>query len=196
MSDKTAPARLLESAARAIEKSCDGWYLFGAQAVIIWGRPRLTSDVDVTIQLRSGHLADFLRDMQTEGFSLRVPDPEPFLARTRVIPFLHTSTQMPLDIVLAGPGLEESFVQRAITVPIEGLAVPVASPEDLIVMKILAGRPKDLEDVRSVLTEQSGNVDVRYMRSVLEILEQALGQSDLLPKLEFELMRASRQRRP
>ncbi len=27
------------------------WYVFGAQAALMWGRPRLTTDVDVTVRL-------------------------------------------------------------------------------------------------------------------------------------------------
>jgi hypothetical protein len=161
---------------------------------MVWGRPRLTADVDVTIRLRSEDTASFRHDMEQAGFRLRVSDPEPFLARTRVLPFLHVATQLPLDVVLAGPGIEDRFIERAIRIEIEGLSVPVASPEDLIVMKVLAGRPKDLEDVRTVLTERLTKLDVAYLRSMLGTVEQALGQSDLLPLLEAEIARAERLR--
>jgi len=195
VSYKTAPAELLAAAARPIEKWCDGWYLFGAQAVVVWGRPRLTADIDVTIRLRSGDTAGFWHDMEKAGFRLRVPDPEPFLARTRVLPFLHVATQLPLDVVLAVRESKTDFIERAVRIDIEGLSVPVASPEDLIVMKILAGRPKDLQDVRTVLMERLTRLDMAYIRSMLGILDQALGQSDLLPLLEAEVARAERLRR-
>jgi hypothetical protein len=194
VSYKTAPGKLLAAAAGVIEKWCDGWYLFGAQAVVVWGRPRLTADVDVTIRLRPEDTASFWHDMEQAGFRLRVSDPELFLARTRVLPFLHVPTQLPLDVVLAGPGIEDRFIERAIRIEIEGLSVPVASPEDLIVMKVLAGRPKDLEDARTVLTERLTKLDVVYIRSMLGTIEQALGQSDLLPLLEAEIARAERLR--
>ncbi len=192
MSYKSAPAELLAAAAGAIEKWCDGWYLFGAQAVVVWGRPRLTADVDVTIRLRSEDTASFWHDMEKAGFRLRVPEPEPFLALTRVLPFLHVPTQLPLDVVLAGPGIEDRFIERAVRIEIEGLSVPVASPEDLIVMKALAGRAKDLEDVRTVLMERLASLDIAYIKSMLGTLEQALGQSDLLPLLEAEIARVER----
>jgi predicted nucleotidyltransferase len=157
-------------------------------------RPRLTADVDITVRLRTAQESDsisgFCRDMEEKGFRLRISDPE-FLARTRVLPFLHTPTGLPLDVVLAGRGLEDAFIERAILVDIEGLPVPVVSPEDLIVMKILAGRTKDLEDVRTVLIQRRGKLDIRYIRSVLGTLEQALGQSDLLPLLQSEVDRLS-----
>ena len=49
-------------------------------------------------------------------------------------------------------------------------------------MKVLAGRGKDLEDLRSLLA--SGGADLDEARDLLGQLERALGQSDLLPLLE------------
>lgn len=190
MPHKSAPAELLTAAAEVIEKWCDGWYLFGAQAVLVWGRPRLTADVDVTIRLRTEDTVSFRNAMEVAGFRLRLPDPEAFVARTRVLPFLHLATQLPLDVVLASPGIEDTFIERAVRVEIEGLSVPVVSPEDLIVMKVLAGRPKDREDVRTVLTERLNKLDVAYIRSILGTIETALGRSDLLSLLEAEIARA------
>jgi hypothetical protein len=49
----------------------------------------------------------FVREMETAGFALRVEDPD-FVRRTRVLPFVHLPTAMPLDVVLA-PGSKTSF---------------------------------------------------------------------------------------
>jgi hypothetical protein len=123
--------------------------------------------------------------MKGQGFDLVFSDAD-FVERTRVLPFLHRASRMPLDVVLAGPGLEEEFLERAISVDVEATLVPVISPEDLIATKILAGRPKDVEDIRGVLHERRGSLDVERIRAVLGLLERALGQSDLLPLFESE----------
>ena len=52
--------------------------------------------------------------------------------------------------------------------------VPVASAEDLIAMKVLGGRPKDLEDVRALLTANAGKLALTPVRTVLAELESAL----------------------
>lgn len=49
---------------------------------------------------------------------------------------------MPVDVVLAGPGLEELFLRRRRRHRRGGVSIPVASPEDLIVMKLLAALPR------------------------------------------------------
>lgn len=156
------------------------WYLFGAQAVIAYGVPRLSADVDVTLRLSADTPDLLVRDMRAAGFELRVTDPD-FVRRTRVLPFVHTATAMPLDVVLSGPGLEDEFLARVRRLDIGGLPVPTLDPGDLVIAKILAGRPKDIEDARGLLKARGGEIDAARVESVLRLLETALGQSDLLP---------------
>ncbi len=88
------------------------------------------------------------------------------------------------DLVLAGPGLEEEFLARAETHRIDGVDVSVIAVSDLMVLKVLAGRAKDLEDVAMLLQAQGSAVDRAHVRRVLGLLEEALGQSDLLATFE------------
>jgi predicted nucleotidyltransferase len=76
-------------------------------------------------------------------------------------------------------------------VPIDvgGIEVPVATAEDLVVMKILAGRPKDLEDVVAILLARRQELRLEQVRETLALVESALDQSDLLPLLEQCLRR-------
>ena len=159
------------------------WYVFGAQAVIAYGVPRLSADVDVTLRLEPDDPQGFVADMKTAGFVLRVEDPE-FIRRTRVMPFIHSATAMPLDVVLAGSGIEDEFLDRARTLDISGTSVPVIDLQDLIVAKILASRPQDLADARSLWRIHSHDLDERWIRVTLRLLEEALAQSDLLPAFD------------
>ncbi|MDO8677941.1 MAG: nucleotidyltransferase [Acidobacteriota bacterium] len=188
------PASLLRDLSAALRHHGCRWYLFGAQAVTIWGRPRLTTDVDVTVRLESGTTEDLVATLIAAGF--RLPDgfTDEFVRATRVLPLLHISSGMPLDIVLAGPGLEDEFLARAIVIAIDDFAVPVISPEDLLITKVLAGRSKDVEDIRGVLRLRAASLDLAYIRRTLTAIEAALGQSDLQPLFETELARTSASR--
>lgn len=192
MSQTPAVAELLHALAPVLERFGDRWYVFGAQAVILWGRPRLTADVDVTAFLDPDDPPAFVAAMAAAGFTSRVPDVAEFVRTTRLVPLLHTSTQLPLDVVLAGPGLEEEMARSARRVDIAGMPVPVIAPEDLVVTKILAGRPKDLEDVRGVLLAAGAALDLARIRSLLQALDDALGRSDLGAAFETELAAAKR----
>ena len=159
------------------------WYVFGAQAVVVYGVPRLSADVDVTLALMPDTPEHFARDMQTAGFSLRVNDPD-FVQRTRVMPFVHVATGMPLDVVLAGSGLDEEFLDRAVPTDVGGTRVPMIDRTDLIIAKILAGRPKDLDDARALWLLHGMAMDGGRIRRTLRLLEEALSQSDLVPSFE------------
>jgi hypothetical protein len=176
---------LLEALAAVLDR-WGRWYLFGAQAVVAYGVPRFSADVDVTVQLEPEDLERFIRDMEAGGFQLRVDDPD-FVRRTRVMPFVHAATSMPLDVVLAGSGLEDEFLTRATATDIAGISVPLIHLDDLLVAKILAGRPKDIEGARTLWRLHEPRVDRRRIRRLLRLLEEALGQRPALP---------SRQSRP
>lgn len=193
MPPAAGPAELLADLAAALGAVQAPWYVFGAQAVSIWGRPRLTTDVDVTVRFGAA-TQELVRALEASGFVLRVEATDAFIHQTRVIPLEHPASGLGLDVVLAGPGLEELFLERAVPVDVGGVRVFFISPEDLIVTKILAGRSKDIEDVQGVLSERSDGLDVARIRETLALIEQALGQADLLPAFENEVRRWQRGR--
>ncbi len=184
-------AELLAALRDALEPITARWYLFGAQAALLHGAARLTADVDVTVDAGAHAAADLIAALQSAGFTLRVAEAEEFIARTRVIPLVHTPSGIPVDVTLAGTGLEELFLQRAQVRDIEGVSIRVASAEDLVVMKVLAGRGKDLDDIRAIISAHPTDLDLALIRNTLKQLEQALGRSDLVTAFE----RARRRRR-
>jgi len=184
------PAELFGALARALNEVGASWYLFGAQAALIWGRPRLTADIDVTVRLSPENPDRLVDAMTRAGFALRVTGTPAFIESTRVMPFVHESTAWPVDVVLAGPGLEERVIDAAVWIDLgDDVRVPVIRAEDFIVTKVLAGRPKDREDIHGVLTERLDKLDLDSIRETLAMLESALGVSDLLPAFEADLAR-------
>jgi hypothetical protein len=129
--------------------------------------------------------------MRAAGFALRVVDPE-FVRRTRVMPFVHVATGMPLDIVLAGSGLEDEFLDRAVMTDLGPITVPVIDPADLLIAKLLAGRPKDMEDARALWRLHGSELDAARVRRTLHLLEDALSPGDLVSAFDGLVQRSSR----
>jgi hypothetical protein len=186
------PASSIADALRALATALDGaevrWYVFGAQAAIAYGSTRVTKDIDVTVELPLDGVRVLVDALRAVAVEPRIGDVDDFIARTRVVPMVHRPTGMPIDVVLAGPGVEELFMSRARRLRMADVDVSVASPEDILVMKIFAGRPHDLEDALSVLRGRP-DLDLAAVRSTLSALEGALDQSDLTPLLESLLAR-------
>jgi hypothetical protein len=189
VSPKVGLDKVLRAVAAALGRSGLRWYVFGAQAVLAYGLPRLTADLDITVAAQPGQVPNLVSSMEAAGLDLRVAGSEDFVRRTRVLPLIHRESGLPVDVVLAGPGLEEEFFAASREIDIAGVAVPVISPEDLLVTKILAGRPKDLDDVHGILRRHLATLDLDRCRRFLSLLEQALGRSDLLSELERALSR-------
>ncbi len=82
------------------------------------------------------------------------------------------------------------MLARAVTQSIDGIAVPVIDLSDLVVLKVLAGRPKDLDDLAVLIRIHGERIDEGRVRAVLNDLEQALGQSDL--QRTFDAVRRGR----
>ena len=186
---------LLEALRSVFDRLGVRWYLFGAQAVIAYGAPRLTADADVTVELGDVSATRLVEELEGAGFLLRVRNVDEFVERTRVLPFVHDASGLPLDVVLAGPGPEELFLDRVRQVRFGDIEIPVISPEDLVAVKILAGRPKDLEDVLGILGARPGAIDLHQIRSTVRMLEKALDRGDMIPELE-RLIRASKRTKP
>jgi hypothetical protein len=164
------------------------WFLFGAQAAILRGVRRFTADVDVTVDLGARPIGDLITPLAAAGVVLRVADADEFVRATRVLPMRHGASGLPVDVVLSGPGFEERFFARATTVEIDGVSIPVARAEDLVVMKVLAGRALDIEDAVAMLA--ADELDAAGIRADLRELELMLDQSDLLPLFEACCRRA------
>jgi hypothetical protein len=180
---RALPADVLIALERAFRRLGLRWYVFGAQAAALHGAARLTIDVDVTVALGTTPVEKLVDTLQTLGVAPRGIDAE-FVRDTGVLPVVHTASGIPIDIVLAGPGLEEQFMDRAIQRRIRGVAIPVASAEDIVAMKVLAGRAKDRDDVLAVLRAAAGAFRFELVRQTLALLEQALDRRDLLPAFE------------
>lgn len=142
----------------------------------------MTADIDVSVELGGRGVATMLDALAGSGFAPAFAFDDAFVAATRVVPVVHQASGMPVDIMLAGPGLEELFIGAAEPTVIAGVEVPVIRAEHLVVMKILAGRPRDLEDVEGIVAVRGERLDRGEVEQLLEMLESALGQSDLLPR--------------
>jgi hypothetical protein len=165
------------------------WYVFGAQAAILHGAGRLSADVDVTVFAESVTPRALLEALAAHGFDARVEAALTLARDLRVLPLRHRGSQLPIDLVLGAPGIEERFLARCVARLVEGIAVPVASREDLVVMKILAGRNKDLDDVAAL--SAGAALDRAAVRAALRELELALDRSDLVSRFEAILTRSA-----
>lgn len=185
-SGRLAPiAEVLEAFGRAMRERGARWYVYGGQAVLAYGRPRMTADVDITVDIGGASAGELLTTLEKYGFEATFPLSDELLAQLKLLRVVHVRTEVPLDVVIATGGVEQMVLARVCTVELAGVEVPLISVEDLIALKVLAGRRKDLDDVRGVLAAQHGRVDLERTRALLTMFERSLeGRGALLAKLD------------
>lgn len=187
-------ARVLADLARALGRAEIDWYLFGAQAAILRGLRRNTVDVDITVitELDGEQLTRALGRV----FVLRVPDAAGFARVTRVLPLIHNPTKTDVDVVLGTVGLETHFLDRADMIDVEGVAVRVPNVADLVLMKLISGRSRDLEDAFELACFDPSKLDAASIRETLLRIEEGLGEGGLVERLDAILRRLPLAQRP
>ncbi len=148
----------------------------------------MTADVDITV-LPGMFTTSELVSALAADFELRIPDRDGFVAQTRVIPLVHRSTTMPVDLVLGGPGLEEHFLSRCESLSMGGREVRVPVAEDLVLMKLLAARPQDLDDATALV---KAGADLSEVEPMVEAVAEGLGEDDIRQALAEVKRRVNR----
>ena len=71
---RSAVAEVLLALRTAFDELGADWYLFGAQAALVYGAARLTADVDVTAQLGDMPTETLVRALRKQRIELRLDD--------------------------------------------------------------------------------------------------------------------------
>jgi hypothetical protein len=141
--------------------------VIGAVALGAWGRPRTTQDLDFLVivdeQAREGLIARLSSTELMVDQRWLAANP---MAKGRVTRFIAPAyPHYPLDIIYASDPQEREALTRTQTATLHGLALPVVSPEDLILLKLKAGRPTDFDDVISIVKNPRLQLDLDYLWS-------------------------------
>jgi predicted nucleotidyltransferase len=174
-----ALTRLLAELTYGLESRQIPFMLIGGQAVLLHGRPRLTDDVDATLGVGPDQLARVLEACAAIGLEPLPADVPGFVADTFVLPTRHAASAMRVDLIFSTLPYEAEAIRRAIRVPIGGVEVPFATAEDLLVHKLFAGRPRDLEDAVGVMRRQGAAIDWEYVTRWVGAFAEVPGREHL-----------------
>ena len=150
--------------------------VIGGIAVGLIGRPRLTEDVDALVFLEEEQWDSFINIGSQFGFRPRISDPLIFADKNRVLLMHHRPSGYAVDISFGVLPFEEEAIKRCTRIRLGSVALPIPTPEDLVIMKAIAHRPKDWEDIRTIL-DAHPRLDLRrinrWVKQFAEILENS-----------------------
>lgn len=178
---------LLLEAALEIQSFCrrQAWKMcvIGGLAVMRWGRPRSTEDVDVSLLTGFGNEQHYV-DSLIASFSSRLQDARQFALQSRVL-LLSAANQVPLDVSLAGFPFEEGVIARATEFEFApNCKIITASAEDLVAMKAFADRPQDWIDVEAIVMRQKKRLDWGQVTQEVAVLSELRDSPEIVDRLQ------------
>lgn len=172
----------LKQLAKLMKDTKVDYAVLGGVAVSIYGEPRLTFDIDVTLILNNKTIDGFLKKARKFGFSPLAPNIRKFIKATGVMPmkFFKNKVTGRCDFIIAQNILEHLCIKRAHLKKIYSTNIKLISPEDLLIHKITSQRPRDLEDAQGILERQKGKLDMKYITYWLKKIAEVNQKPELL----------------
>ncbi len=160
--------------------------VIGGLAAIIWGRPRLTKDIDFRVLLERDERARLVANLP-KGYGFLSEDPD-FTIRKRGYVFLQDPDKVRIDVLLADTPFDVAVIERAHEVKIDKKTrLRMCTAEDLIIYKMITTRGYDIEDVKWTLQHQGEKLDDKHIIHWLEQFEEWLADSTLVAR--YKLLR-------
>ena len=168
----------IESLQRLLHKFNDRGVIIGGVAVGFLGKPRFTADIDAVFLLSTKDIPHSLELAQAENTVPRILDAEDFARKNRVLLLKYMPTDTDINVSLGILPFEEDMVARSSTKSFANLSIRLPTPEELIIMKAIAHRQKDLEDIRTI-ADNYPDLDMKGIEEWVKSFGDALEQPDL-----------------
>ncbi len=160
--------------------------IMGGLAVRLYALPRPTFDVDFTAAVARDRLPEVFQAAEEVGFTIPASTTTGWLDTIHGLPvikfqWLQNSHSIDIDVFLVETAFQREVLARKQRHGADGWDAWFVSAEDLVLLKLLANRPKDRTDVLDILFIH-GQVDEEYLRTwakalgVADALEAALHQ--------------------
>ena len=143
--------KLIKNLAFELNQNKIPYIIIGGQAVLLYGEPRLTKDIDITLGFGPENLKEVNKIVYDLSLKILVKNAGDFVNKTMVLPVIDEKSGIKIDFIFSFTHYEKQAIKRAKKVKILGYNVNFASLEDLLIHKIISGRERDIEDTINIL---------------------------------------------
>lgn len=176
-SENQDPRHLLIKVVKILSELKIPYLVTGGIAVLVWGRPRFTADIDLVVEVKREDLPKLqkaLQQLSPKGY-IDLDAMEDALQHQSEFNFIDADTGVKVDFwVLTDSVLDQSRFKRRKPKKILGTNVYFTSPEDLILIKLkwykTSESSRQFEDIQSVL-KITENLDRNYIEKMAHALD-------------------------
>lgn len=155
------------------------YVIIGGIAVLAWGEPRTTFDVDIVITLVPADLEETVIDFINQGFTVS-KDAIKRLTKNLAVKFKYGVYSV--DLRLASFTIDKLAIERAKQLSVAGNRISIASKEDVIIFKLAHFDYKDRADIEAILRRQR-SIDFEYIAKSAQQLAKESGRAEILENL-------------
>lgn len=166
---------LLAKISKSLEQDGIPYMVIGGQAVLIHGEPRFTRDINITLGINTDQAERIFKITRKLSLKPREEMTEDFVKRNALLSVEDPETKIGVDFIFSSLPYERQAIQRAKPLHIGGVSVRFATAEDTIIHKLFAGRPLDIEDVKSIVNN-ARDLDKSYLKKWLTDFSVVVGR--------------------
>ena len=191
MTERPTPAFLeaLQAFHDALVELGAPFTFIGGVAVIARGVPRLTVDIDATVRAPDTDVDSIFDALARHSIRPRMDQAREFARTHHVFLAVHGPTGTPIDLSLAYLEFEDQAIRSSDEIDYAHVRIPVARAEDLVVYKIVAFRPRDLDDAEKLLNLHGRVIQVARVRRLVQQFCEVLEDNNRLETLDRLLKR-------
>lgn len=161
------------------------YVVIGGIATSIWGRPRMTLDIDIVLVVPTEKLPNFLEILKQSGFQV-TPTTMKRLSRKLAVKIRY-GKRLSVDLRIASYSLGKQAVMRAVPINVFGTRLLVASAEDTIAYKIARFDDMDRADIKAMILRRGKKLDSEYIVEVCQQLVKETADEQISKNLDVVL---------
>lgn len=162
---ENSPIQSLREVCSFLDSAGIGYVLVGGLAVSIWAEPRATVDIDFLVSLDRKDFSVLVRRLHESGQFVFIHDKPMIFKRISFLrATLKNNTDVSVDFLFSDDDFKAEALKRRVSVSAFDFSVPIPTPEDLILLKRLSGRPQDIVDAQKILATRKNELDMDYIR--------------------------------
>ena len=152
--------RVVADVAKSLNKARVPYMIIGGIANAVWGEPRVTTDIDITVAAPAPYALKLLKALGAKV--ARAPEDPVDFAAYGVLPIIHKSG-VRVEFAFGMVSYVHQAMDRVVEINLYGVPVRFCSAEDLVLHKIISERQKDRDDVVGIFRHRRATLDRAYL---------------------------------
>lgn len=175
--------QLINTVSRYLRQENIPHCLVGGITVAIWGRPRATEDVDLLVDIPEEALEAFHQYLADHDIRMDLEVARKAVREERSFALYDTWSIHWVDAKVPSRPVDRFTLERVVTVELAEEPVPVATPEDVILHKLISRREQDLVDAKSIVLRRETDLDLDYIANRVRELDLGHHWENIRPEI-------------